>query len=174
MYSFGAETVGVANRNGGKMTSLKLQYGAGPLVVAFGNQSTKASTDAKAKWATNFLAGSYDLGVAKVSAGYKTDKLTFVDGTDSGNIKSTILGVAAPMGAVTVKASYVTRKAEEKLGNQFALGAIYDLSKRTSLYATYSALNNEEGVGMSVGSAAASDLTGLTSKGFEFGVKHNF
>ena len=122
------------------------------------------------KWTTNFLAGSYDLGVAKLSVGYKTDKLSTIEQT----IQTQIYGVVAPVGALTLKAAYVSRKADEKVGNQFAVGAVYDLSKRTSLYTTYSVLKNEAGIGNSVGSAAASDFTGLKSKGFEAGVKHNF
>jgi len=123
------------------------------------------------KWTSNFLAGSYDLGVAKLSAGYKTDKTTEVTGT----FKSTILGVTAPMGALTLKASYVARKLDSaKVGNQFAVGGVYDLSKRTAVYGTYSVLKNEANYGMNVGSAAASDFTGVKSKGFEAGVKHTF
>ena len=79
------------------------------------------------------------------------------------------------MGAVTLKASYVARKlGSAKVGNQVAIGGIYDLSKRTSVYATYASLSNEAGYGMNIGSAAASDFTGLTSKGFEAGIKHSF
>jgi len=176
MYSFGGENTNLAKK-AGTMTSVKLAYANGPLTVALANQVTKggvatggATADAE-KITTTFLAGSYDLGVAKLSAGYKTDKASFYDDT----FKSTILGVAAPMGALTLKASYVARKlGSNKVGNQVALGAVYDLSKRTSLYTAYSTLNNEAGYGMNVGSAAASDFTGLTSKGFEAGVKHSF
>jgi predicted porin len=124
------------------------------------------------KYTTNFLAGSYDLGVAKLSLGYKTDKIS--NPTDSFTAKSMIYGVTAPVGALTLKASYVARKAEgTKLGNQFAMGAVYDLSKRTSVYTTYSVLKNEAGMGNTVGSTVAS-ADGVKSKGFEFGVKHNF
>jgi predicted porin len=85
-----------------------------------------------------------------------------------------IYGVTAPVGAVTLKASYVTRKVDgDKVGNQFAVGAIYDLSKRTSVYTTYSVLKNEAGGGNTVGSTVAS-AGGVKSKGFEAGVKHNF
>ncbi len=176
MYSFGGENTNLAKK-AGTMTSVKLAYANGPLSVAVANQVTKGgvaaggtTADAE-KITTTFLAGSYDLGVAKLSAGFKTDKASFYD--DS--FKSTILGVAAPMGALTLKASYVARKlGSDKVGNQVALGAVYDLSKRTSLYAAYSTLKNEAGYGMNVGSAAASDFTGLTSKGFEAGVKHSF
>jgi predicted porin len=174
MYSLGAENTTTTNRSAGKMTSLKLAYANGPVSAAFGTQTTKGTTDT-AKWATNFLAGSYDLGVAKLSAGYKTDKLTETAGASYETAKSTILGVSAPLGAVTLKASYVARKSgSDKVGNQFAMGAVYDLSKRTSVYGTYAVLKNEEGFGNSVGSAAATDFTGVKSKGFEAGIKHNF
>lgn len=194
MYSFGGENTATAKAMG-TMTSVKLAYANGPVSFAVANQVTKggqlavktaidaAGTDDDValqnatddqKWTTTFIAGSYDLGVAKLSAGYKTDKQSF-GAAEGGTFKSTILGVAAPMGALTLKASYVARKYEsEKVGNQVAFGGIYDLSKRTSVYAAYSVLNNEEGYGLNVGSAAASDFSGLTSKGFEFGVKHSF
>ena len=175
MYGFGIENTNLAEKSA-TMTSVKLAYANGPVSVALANQVTKGgiaatSTGDSQKWTTSFLAGSYDLGVAKLSAGYKTDKTDAITGT----LKSTILGVAAPMGALTLKASYVARKlASAKVANQTAIGGVYDLSKRTSVYATYSSLSNEAGYGMNVGSAAASDFTGLTSKGFEFGVKHSF
>jgi predicted porin len=178
MYSFGSENLtNLASKKQGQMTSLKLAYANGPLTAAFGNQVTNGGSTVAAtlsdnqKWTTNFLAAAYDFGMAKVSAGYKTDKLSIIDET----LKSMIVGVSAPLGATTLKASYVDRKAgSDKLANQFALGAVYDLSKRTSAYATYSALTNEAGAGQSVGSALASDFTGVKSKGFEVGVKHNF
>jgi predicted porin len=173
MYSFGSEPITTTNRNAGKMTSLKLAYVDGPASIAFGNQSTKGTTDT-AKWTTNFLAGSYDLGVAKLSAGYKTDEITDTAGASSDTLKSTILGVSAPFGATTFKASYVERRADVKIGNQFAIGLVYDLSKRTSVYTTYAVLKNEDNIGNTVGSAAASDFTGLKSKGFEAGIKHSF
>ncbi len=175
MYSFGGENTYQA-RAAGAMTSLKLAYANGPLSVAYGNQVTKGGVAATSaadseKWTTNFVAAAYDLGVAKLSAGYKTDKLSFADAT----LKSTILGVSAPVGAATLKASYVTAKdGGNDMANQFAVGAVYDLSKRTSVYAAYATLKNEAGYGKSVGSAAASDFTGLRSKGFEVGMKHSF
>jgi predicted porin len=135
--------------------------------------SAQAATDDQ-KWTSNYIVGAYNFGVAKLSAGYKTDKQSF-GAAVGGTLKSNIVAVTAPMGALTLKASYITRKYEaEKVGNQVAIGGVYDLSKRTSLYGTYSVLSNEVGYGMSVGSAAASGFTGVDSKGFEFGVKHSF
>jgi len=134
--------------------------------------STGTAATEDQKWTTNFLAGSYDLGVARLSAGMKNEKLS--GGGDDGKIKSTVLGVSAPMGALTLKATYITKKVDsEKAGTQTAVGGVYDLSKRTSVYATYATLKNEAGFGNVVGSAVAS-TGGVTSKGFELGVKHNF
>ena len=81
------------------------------------------------------------------------------------------------MGATTLKASYTTKKAgldgeaSIKAGNQIAVGAVYDLSKRTSVYATYAVLKNEAGFANNVGVAANG---GDKSKGFETGLKHSF
>ena len=133
--------------------------------------AAQAPTDDQ-KYTTNFYAASYDLGAAKLSAGYKTDKMTDADLT--GTFKSTILGVAAPMGALTLKASYVARTYDgAKVGTQTAIGALYDLSKRTTVYATYSNLKNEANYANTVGSASTS-AAALSSKGFEAGVKHSF
>jgi predicted porin len=175
MYSFGAENTNVG-RDAGTMTSVRLNYAQGPVVVTYGNQTTKGgvATTAAADtqdWKTNMVAASYNFGPATLRAGYKTDKASFLADT----IKTTILGVTAPMGALTLRASYVSAKfGSADMANQAAVGVIYDLSKRTSLYSTYSALDNGSNFGKTVGSAAASDFTGLTSKGFEMGVKHNF
>jgi predicted porin len=204
MYSFGGENTNTA-KNVGTMTGLSLRYDNGPLTVAAANQVTKGGAPAIAavssstfkldtatgnivantavaaqaatddqKWTSNYIVSAYNFGVAKLSAGYKTDKQSF-GAAVGGTLKANILAVSAPVGALTLKASYVTRKYEaEKVGNQVAIGGVYDLSKRTSLYGTYSVLSNENTYGMNVGSAAASGFTGVDSKGFEFGVKHSF
>ena len=201
MYSPGTNTYGL--KNVGDMTGLSGTYNKGPLTLAVANQVTKggftpaaasftgSSTTANTavaatngtddqKWTTNFLAGSYNFGVARVGLGYRTEKVSFA-GETAGKTKSTIYSVSAPMGAVTLRASYITKKAELtditegsiKAGNQFAVGAVYDLSKRTALYTTYSQLKNEAGFANSVGSVAAS-AGGVKVTGFDIGVRHSF
>jgi len=172
-------------KKAGDMTGLSLNYAIGSLTVAYANQVTKGGTTQTAtvtgtdnqKFTTDFLAGSYDFGVAKAGLGYRAEKLSFGAGDDIKS-KAMIYSVSAPMGAVTLKASYITKKVDvgdgsEKAGNQFAVGAVYDLSKRTALYTTYSQLKNEAGFANNVGSAAAS-AGGVKSKGFDIGVRHSF
>ena len=116
------------------------------------------------------------------------------------------IGAQAPMGVWTFKASYggMSRGGSNAAANangfdqqgawQLALGATYDLSKRTALYATYSYLQND-GVtcagGVQCGSAlvvgslqsgtngttfspASGGGAGENSKGFQLGVRHSF
>ncbi len=197
MYSFGAENA-YNLKSVGQGTSLKLAYANGPINVAYANQVTKGGMTAAAasavlvnavtptditatngtddqKWTTDVLAAAYDLGVAKVSYMYRKDGFK-VAGVNFFDAKLNTFAVSAPIGATTLKASYTTKKvgnalASIKAGNQFAVGAVYDLSKRTSVYATYAVLDNEAGFANNVGVAANG---GNKSKGFETGVKHSF
>ena len=195
MYSTGAKnTYGL--KKTGKMTGGSITYADGPLTVAAATQQTTGGYTAAAaswtptaaavntptnatngtddqKWKTNMLVGAYDLGLAKAALGYRQDKVEIPN--DTGTIKSMIYSVTAPFGPqLTLKASYITKKGDgQKMGNQLAGGVVYDLSKRTALYATYAQIKNEAGFANTVGSALTS-AGGEKSKGFDIGVRHSF
>ena len=61
---------------------------------------------------------------------------------------------------------------------QLAVGATYDLSKRTALYGTYSHISNSDGAAFVVGSmngfAGGGGAANATSQGFEVGIRHSF
>ena len=89
-----------------------------------------------------------------------------------------------PLGAGTLKASYVRASGT---GTAFdatlmAVGYVYDLSKRTALYTTFSRVNNggslAAGARFTAGGAGpalpAVNGGGLTSTGYEFGLRHSF
>ncbi len=79
------------------------------------------------------VSGSYDLGVAKLGAGYQTRKFTGATSTN----KQTVLGVSAPYGAFTFGLNYSTNKqSTANISNKgIDLGVSYALSKRTNVYA---------------------------------------
>ena len=125
-----------------------VRYSAGPLsaAIAYRDADTKAATIAPA---TNFseeslgVGLSYDFGVATVFAQY-FDHERQEEGT--GAVKKTdelmAIGVRVPLGATTLFASYTD--GEYKNGTVaktdlkgYQVGAKYDLSKRTYLYAAY-------------------------------------
>jgi len=149
---------------------------------------------------TNFGV-SYDMGVAKfmfqggtstkaaytgvVTKVFDTGAATTF--TDTPVLKAKLnhygLGVAAPMGATTLKASYnwgtrnsTTAGAADLKANQLAIGANYALSKRTQLYATYSALTAKNGATAALATVSkASSLTeSKKSTGYDLGLAHSF
>jgi predicted porin len=97
---------------------------------------------ANAKYTASAVTGTYDLGVAKIFAGFVTakddDNTTVVGGERTS--KETNVGVAVPMGAVTLMAGFGNNKtsaagdAQAAKGNDYAVGATYSLSKRTTAY----------------------------------------
>ncbi len=114
--------------------SLHVKYANGPLLVGYGYQGEKQANGDTFKY--NLFAGSYDLGVAKLNAGYNTAKLAA-----NGDDKEYQVGVSAPFGATTVYFGYASGK-NDKAGVEtkrtgFDLAATYALSKRTTAYAGY-------------------------------------
>ncbi len=82
------------------------------------------------------MSGSYDLGVAKLGAGYQTLKAKGA-GSALGTNKQTVLGVSAPYGAFTFGLNYTTTKqsANNTSNKGIDAGVSYALSKRTNVYA---------------------------------------
>jgi predicted porin len=123
-----------------KATVVGVRYAAGPLTVDVDSTSGDRNTQTISSTATftdkrTRLSAQYNFGVARV--GYGQEKRTvFTAASTSSEITDTIMGVAVPMGAFTVGATYGTSKdgANAKAtGSEF--GAKYDFSKRTSLTA---------------------------------------
>ncbi len=168
------------NTYGQKYVGGRLGYTTGPFngAVAYGQTQVTSDLDG-----TQFnLGASWNFGVVMLSAYWGT--------IDIGNLSqhNWFVGATAPLGLWTLKASYgqASRSGIEgavdidgQKANQFAFGAIYDLSKRTSLYATYSTLDNKDGARFIVAPLqGVGPLGGSTpsanSKGVEFGIKHSF
>jgi hypothetical protein len=85
-------------------------------------------------------AASYDMGVAKIGGGYETTQATYGDTTTD-----TVIGLSAPLGALTVSAQFGQRTKAGGTSDSTYAGTIYAasyaLSKRTSVDGTYT--NNQ-------------------------------
>jgi predicted porin len=137
-----------------KPVNIGLNYAQGPIAVGVAYAENGVSGP---KGLTNFGA-SYDLGVAKIMAQYETNSNI----TDVAGKTAYMLGVTAPMGAGLLRAAYGAREAKgiefaavpaistnngfspanstaniSAYKNLASIGYDYNLSKRTSLYATY-------------------------------------
>ena len=109
-------------------------YANGPIAAAFVAEGKRVDADANNRTAYN-LSGSYNLGVAKVSAGLtQSPYKTVTYGTSGMAIggKGVNVGVIAPFGVTNVGAQYAHNSTSGD--NVLELFANYSLSKRTRLY----------------------------------------
>jgi predicted porin len=149
--------------NGNKYMGFRLGYGAGPVNVAFA-------------WGTTEATATVDLDAWNVGASYNLGFMTLmgqyhVYEAGAAEQKNAMLGVTVPMGAGTFKASYGKASGDV---DQIAVGYVYDLSKRTALYGTFSRIGNGTGKKFVVPGGATVTTLGQNSQGYEFGVRHSF
>ncbi|MBT3066521.1 porin [Rhodoferax sp. U11-2br] len=139
-YSLGEDKT--ASTSATSTTSMNLTYAAGPLAVQFGYQvqdivnATATSADLK----YTRLGASYNFGVATLKASYgAVDNVGNVNGADTSEYQ---IGVDFPVSsALTLSGSIAKSDDNAKAGDAertgYALGAKYDLSKRTFVYGGY-------------------------------------
>jgi len=177
-----ASTINQGANGGTNVTNngLSAQYANGPLFVglAWGENISKAqATGVEQKGTGQGLAASYDFGAAKLFANWGKVKVQANTAIDTYYEKTeTNIGVAAPFGKTTVSlawgrntATRTTVGAEDASlsGNDWILGATYDLSKRTALYAKTGVTNKYDG---NFAGVAADTKTTVTA----VGVRHLF
>jgi predicted porin len=123
-FDAGVSVVLAGNNADQQSVSLRANYGAGPLAVGFVAETKRnaASRTAQA------IAGSYDLGVAKLVGGYVVSE-TVAKG------KGVYFGAVAPVG--NAKVGFQHARNSQTDVNATELFANYALSKRTSLYVDY-------------------------------------
>ena len=144
-------------KKSGSGTGLRATYAAGPLSLALATAKYDTALNTTHE-GTNF-GGSYDLGVAKVMAVYSQDQDT-VGTVDAAKVKGYLVGLTAPLGAGTAKVAFSNSKQGTAVDtDKFAIGYVYGLSKRTSLYTTF---------------AQTKPMTGDKTTGLDFGVSHAF
>jgi predicted porin len=179
-YGFGETTTG--NSDSGYLGA-GLMYDNGPLSLGLGlerlnNGGNSVATSDVDAWS---LGGSYDFGVAKLLGGYRVSTVDRATGENKRN--GAYVAVTAPVGPGLVRASY--NRYENKLNggktkaDQLAVGYVYGLSKRTSVYGTYSYLKQKD---FNDGVPAAAMYTlgngGLKAsgkqQGFQVGISHTF
>ncbi|RYF74554.1 MAG: porin, partial [Comamonadaceae bacterium] len=215
-YDAGLQSTLNNNSRGGRYVGGRFGYANGPLdvAVAYGEQANTsnflAGTDTNAK---NLNVGaSYDFGVVKLfgqvaSIKQKVEYTGSNEPTFNPSTKMTgyLLGATVPVGAGLIRASYgqvkvkvdqaavlfptaFTTGYDAPKANQFALGYVHNLSKRTALYATGTYVRNKNGAGFTAGSGnidapfvagyTAGGATGVyrakTSIGYDFGIRHAF
>jgi predicted porin len=160
-------SVPAATKSDGNGLSLRAAYDNGPISAAFAYGKTKF---AAGNIATTNFGASYDLGVVKLSGLYDQDK---VSGGATG--KGFNIGLTAPVGPGEIRTAFSTYKTDAAgtpKTNKFAIGYVYNVSKRTAVYTTLARVSNKGGATSSLnGSNTAADGS---STGFDLGLRHSF
>jgi predicted porin len=169
---------------GGKYSAGRLGYKTGSLNVSLEYGKTNLGANDLKEINTG---ASYDFGVVKLMGQYGKTTLDRV-AVGSSAQKNLLIGATAPVGPGTVKVSYNRVQISgpdtgvSGLGpgsaHMLAAGYVYDLSKRTALYTTYSRISNDPGTQFTVGGQqngpATNGVTGKTSSGYEVGLRVRF
>lgn len=158
---------GAATAGDGTGTSIRLGYGVGPFSAALSTGTTKfASGDIR----TTNIGAHYDLGVVDLMGLYDRDS---VDRGATG--KGYLFGGLIPLGQGVIRAAY-SRYETDATGTpttkKYALGYVYNLSKRSALYTTYARVSNSGGAAQSLNGAATA--ANKNSTGYDFGLRHSF
>jgi len=196
-YNSGPLSVGLANS---KTTYGDVAAAAAPTAVATGGTATSDLGNAAAyrgNYTVNNLGAAYTMGATRFTFQSHSQVYAATSAAAERKLTGTSLGIAHTMGALTLKASIndakrgdgSTTAAGAAVANengskikQNAVGAVYDLSKRTALYATYS--KSTTTAGPSTAGALRSTLVWAaptsaanqsnSSTGMDIGIRHRF
>lgn len=180
----GESASNAVNANDGDGYSIRVGYTKGPWAASLGTQTTRGTVTATTlgDYSLSALSLTYDLGVAKLAFTSSNETLVKSAVATASN-NSNMLGVTVPLGAAKLKASYVRASqntgvagAADTSGTLYGLGVDYDLSKRTTVYATYASVaNGDGGKTYSAGNAGlAGTIANNRSSGLALGVFHAF
>jgi predicted porin len=183
----------------GRYIGGRVGFAAGPFDVAVAYSTERVSTGgftvlggAVAASAESYkslnVGGSYDFSVVKIVGYYQQEKvLSYKDQIIS-------LGAIVPLGQGEIhiggeqsKLDAPTAALDGNKVKKYALGYVYNLSKRTALYTTGAIVDNDSASRVTLGSAGvttvgsagsgsatAAPTAGGKSKGIEFGIRHFF
>jgi predicted porin len=160
---------------GNKYFGGRLGYAAGPVNVAVAYGKTDRDGAMVDDYTDMNVGASFNIGFMTLMGVASKREYSNLDQ------KTYLIGAAVPLGAGTIKASYVKASGSNQSldATKMQVGYVYDLSKRTALYTHASRLNNDgnavNGANFTIpGGPAAGIGRGQTSTGYEFGIRHSF
>ena len=192
------ENTNTQNGNNGRYVGGRVGYAAGPFDVAAAYGTTRIPNNSDFRQYN--VGGSFNLGVAKLSALYHRAEYT-PNVAGQGQISQKMYGIGAnvPLGQGEFRATFQQSRVNGGIvaglgvvppsspfngtglvngddARQYAVGYIYNLSKRTALYTDIARLQNRNGSRLTIpgGNAFAAGTLGGTSTAVVAGVRHTF
>ncbi|MFW2356314.1 porin [Hydrogenophaga sp.] len=189
-YAF--DEVAAAGNDAGRSAGIRLNYAAGPLMAELAYSDTDGGATLAAASPVLGLTTSadhksvvggvsYDFGVAKLMTNFGQEKANnTATGAAIAKVTNFEIGAVAPVGPGRLRASYNSSKidvvglATDPKITKFAVGYIYDLSKRTAVYATVASLKNKNGANLALNGPASTNSANGRSTGYNVGISHVF
>lgn len=189
-YAF--DEVAAAGNDAGRSAGIRLNYAAGPLMAELAYSDTDGGATLAAASPVLGLTTSadhksvvggvsYDFGVAKLMTNFGQEKANnTATGAAIAKVTNFEIGAVAPVGPGRLRASYNSSKidvvglATDPKITKFAVGYIYDLSKRTAVYATVASLKNKNGANLALNGPASTNSANGRSTGYNVGIRHVF
>lgn len=175
-YGFG-EVAG--DTSGNSYVGAGLTYDNGPLSLGLGydrlnDRTVQTLNTDMARWS---LGGSYNFGVVKLLGAYTNVSNKIVAGGGKIKDQDYYLGLSAPVGAAG-EAKLAYNRYETKFNgdkakaDQFSLGYVHNMSKRTAVYGTYAYIKNKDGMAVTLGEGGLKD--GEKQHAVQVGIRHAF
>ncbi|WP_454674127.1 porin [Achromobacter pestifer] len=154
---------------GADYTGGRLGYLQGPWDVAGAYGKTSVGSQ---DFRTATLGTSYDFQVVKLYVNYLRQTL----GQDKQQV--VLAGAMLPVGRGQIKLSYSrswqSGRHDGDDAQQYALGYVHPLSKRTVLYTAYSYIDNQGKASFVTGDASPLGVPGRDASGVQMGISHSF
>lgn len=165
-YYLGENNSGATTSKDGNGIAVRVGFAKGPFNAAVAlSRTTYAAGDVH----QNNVAGQWNFGVAKLIGEYSRDR------NGSVSAKGGLVGGLVPVGAGEIRVAYSfyrTDPATHPTAKKWALGYVYNLSKRTAVYATLASVRNEGTSAQALNGAITA--VGGSSSGYDLGIRHVF
>ncbi len=165
----------------------RIGYASGPVDVSgsYGVFQDAVRTVGTSFYAADYkianIGASYDFGPVKPRLLYQTEKMGGRGAIGDFRFDTLAIGATAPIGAGLLRAqvAHYSQSGTANDFNKLSLGYVYNLSKRTVLYADVARLRNKGAGTVAVTSLSSSinapaPVPGGSSTGYIVGVRHSF
>lgn len=155
----------------------RIGWSGGPVSLSAAQTVTENGATLSGKFKDTAIGGTFTMSPVRVNLAWRQFKQA-----TSKQTNLMLSGVVA-LGASELKASLVkinmagrvgTTAIDANDGQQLGLGYVYNLSKRSALFATYSRISNDAAATFQVPGGPSGLAGGKGSSGYELGMRHNF
>jgi predicted porin len=172
---YGQLSVAAGEGQGGrKYIGGRVGFKAGPFDITGAYSQTETALVGEPDFKVAVISGSYDFGVVKLVGTFQETKVTTF------KERNFTVGGYVPIGSGQLKAAYSKTDGRgssnsTRDADQFAVGYVYDLSKRSAIYTTLAHIRNKGSARFVTGSISGTSFSSAPkSTGFDLGIRHSF